>query len=140
MENRKWKAFVNVSKRWLQMFDDLLIEESRIKLWRFAKNWIKWNRFWKDVKIGKLIVIIIIDFFSLILLSYNGEKCMLRINLNINGLNSILNEWCKYKKEARLINIKRNLNNRSFNQIRWMKFWNFILEKINCKCNVQYYN
>lgn len=34
-----------------------------------------------------------------------------------------------------IINIKGNLDNRIFNQIRWMKFWNFILKKVNCKCN-----
>lgn len=36
-------------------------------------DFIKWNRLWENVKIGKFIVIIIIDFFSLILLSCNEE-------------------------------------------------------------------
>lgn len=58
-------------------------------------DFIKWNRLWENVKIGKFIVIIIIDFFSLILLSCNDEeytRYMLKINLNINRLNSILDE------------------------------------------------
>lgn len=57
------------------MFDDLLIEESRIKLWRFAKNWISLNEidFEKMWKLENLLLLLLLIFF-LILLSCNDEE------------------------------------------------------------------
>lgn len=48
--------------------------EDQIMEIREELDFIKWNRLWENVKIGKFIVIIIIDFFSLILLSCNDEE------------------------------------------------------------------
>lgn len=47
--------------------------EDQIMEIREELDFIKWNRLWENVKIGKFIVIIIIDLFSLILLSCNEE-------------------------------------------------------------------